>query len=381
MPTVFAPKLPAPVARSAFKDLLALAHEAGEGPCLVLDTATVRGQVWQFRQCLPNVEPHFAFKANPHREIARVLQEEGVFFEIASLGELQELLALGEHPANIFFSNPIKTPAAIKSAYAAGVQWFAIDGLDELYKVFAHAPTAKMYLRIEVDNTGSDWPLSGKFGATFGECLNIIDHAAMIGADLCGVTFHVGSQCHNPQNWRGGIESAKTLFAIMEKRGLTPRLLNIGGGFPVYLTTPVPALEEIAAVINDALLDFPWPVKLIAEPGRYLVAESGVMVCHVTGTATRSGKRWVYLDIGVFGGLMEACQGIAYTLLTEKTGAAVPTTLAGPTCDSMDVLWRDIPMPSDLKVGDAIVIHGAGAYTTAYASRFNGFELPAVIVL
>jgi ornithine decarboxylase len=381
MPTVFAPKLPAPVARSAFKDLLALAHEAGEGPCLVLDTATVRDQVWQFRQCLPNVEPHFAFKANPHREIARVLQEEGVFFEIASLGELQELLALGEHPANIFFSNPIKTPAAIKSAYAAGVQWFAIDGLDELYKVFAHAPTAKMYLRIEVDNTGSDWPLSGKFGATFGECLNIIDHAAMIGADLCGVTFHVGSQCHNPQNWRGGIESAKTLFAIMEKRGLTPRLLNIGGGFPVYLTTPVPALEEIAAVINDALLDFPWPVKLIAEPGRYLVAESGVMVCHVTGTATRAGKRWVYLDIGVFGGLMEACQGIAYTLLTEKTGAAVPTTLAGPTCDSMDVLWRDIPMPSDLKVGDAIVIHGAGAYTTAYASRFNGFELPAVIVL
>ena len=381
MPTVFAPKLPAPVARSAFKDLLALAHEAGEGPCLVLDTATVRDQVWQFRQCLPNVEPHFAFKANPHREIARVLQEEGVFFEIASLGELQELLALGEHPANIFFSNPIKTPAAIKSAYAAGVQWFAIDGLDELYKVFAHAPTAKMYLRIEVDNTGSDWPLSGKFGATFGECLNIIDHAAMIGADLCGVTFHVGSQCHNPQNWRGGIESAKTLFAIMEKRGLTPRLLNIGGGFPVYLTTPVPALEEIATVINDALLDFPWPVKLIAEPGRYLVAESGVMVCHVTGTATRAGKRWVYLDIGVFGGLMEACQGIAYTLLTEKTGAAVPTTVAGPTCDSMDVLWRDIPMPSDLKVGDAIVIHGAGAYTTAYASRFNGFELPAVIVL
>lgn len=379
MPTVFAPALP--LAKAALNDVIALAHEASDGPCLLLDTAVIRNKARLFREHLPSVEPHFAYKANPHREVVKTLQEEGVFFEIASLGELEELLALGENAANIFFSNPIKTPRAIETACAAGVEWFAIDCLDELYKVFAHAPMASMYLRIEVDNTGSDWPLSGKFGATFDECLTIIDHASMIGAKLCGITFHVGSQCHNPENWRKGIESAKTFFAIMEKRGLTPRLLNLGGGFPVPLNTPVPDIAEIAKVINDALTDFPWPVKLIAEPGRYLVAEAGMMVCHVVGTANRSGKRWVYLDMGVFGGLMEACQGITYNLLTEKTGAKVPTTLAGPTCDSMDVLWRDLPMPFDLKTGDVIVIPGTGAYTTAYASRFNGFQLPEVVVL
>jgi ornithine decarboxylase len=160
-----------------------------------------------------------------------------------------------------------------------------------------------------------------------------------------------------------------------------PTLLNLGGGFPVPLASPVPDIAAIAAVIHDALSDFPWPVRLIAEPGRYLVAEAGMMVCHVVGTATRAGKRCIYLDIGVFGGLMEACQGIGYRLLTEKGGATVSTPLAGPTCDSMDVLWRDLPMPADLKVGDTLVIPGTGAYTTAYASRFNGFDLPAVVVL
>jgi ornithine decarboxylase len=241
-------------------------------------------------------------------------------------------------------------------------------------------PAASLYLRIATPNIGSDWPLSGKFGAGAAEAREIIATAAKLGADLAGVTFHAGSQCRNPENWRVGIEKARALFDAMARAGLKPRMLDVGGGFPVRHVKPIPSIEVIGEVVNEALRAFPEEVQVVAEPGRYLVSDAGYFVCRVLGTATRSGKRWMHWDAGLFGGVIETTEGLKYKIRTDRSGPDIAWNVAGPTCDSVDVVMRDEPLPSDLQEGDFIYIRNAGAYTTAYASGFNGFPLPEVRV-
>jgi ornithine decarboxylase len=349
-------------------------------PFLILDTAIVREKLRRFRAAMPRVRPHYAVKANPDRRVLKALVQEGAGFEIASTAELELLLALGVPAADVFFSNPMRSRETNAAAAAKGVRWFVVDSVDELRRVHGVDPTARMYLRIATPNIGSDWPLSGKFGAGAGETREIVATAAKLGADLAGVTFHAGSQCRNPENWRVGIEKARTVFDAMIKAGLKPRLLDIGGGFPVRHVKPIPSIEVIGEVINEALKAFPDEVRVIAEPGRYLVSDAGYFVCRVLGTATRSGKRWMHWDAGLFGGVIETTEGLKYKIRTDRSGPDVAWNVAGPTCDSVDVVMRDEPLPSDLQEGDFIYIRNAGAYTTAYASEFNGFPLPEVRV-
>jgi ornithine decarboxylase len=347
-------------------------------PFLILDTAIVREKVRRFRAAMPRVRPHYAVKANPDRRVLKVLVQEGCGFEIASIAELDLLLSLGVPAAEVFYSNPVKARESIAYAAAKGVEWFVIDSLDELRRVHEIAPQAKLYLRIATPNIGSDWPLSGKFGAGAGDAREIVAAAAKLGADLAGVTFHVGSQCRNPENWRVALEKARSLFDTMLKAGLRPRLLNIGGGFPVRHVKPIPSVEVIGAVVNEGLKAFPDEVQVIAEPGRYLVSDAGYFVCRVLGTAVRAGKRWMHWDAGLFGGVIESSEGLKYRIRTDRSGPDIPWTVGGPTCDSVDIVMRDEPLPSDLQEGDFVYIRNAGAYTTAYASQFNGFPLPEV---
>jgi ornithine decarboxylase len=349
-------------------------------PFLILDTAIVRGKVRRFRAAMPRVRPHYAVKANPDRRVLKVLAQEGCGFEIASIAELDLLLALGVPAAEVFYSNPVKSRESIAYAAARGVEWFVVDSADELRRVFETRRDAKIYLRIATPNIGSDWPLSGKFGAGAGDARDIVASAAKLGADLAGVTFHVGSQCRNPENWRVALEKARSLFDHMARTGLRPRLLNIGGGFPVRHVRPIPSIEVIGAVVNEGLKAFGEEVQVIAEPGRYLVSDAGYFVCRVLGTATRAGKRWMHWDAGLFGGVIESSEGLKYRIRTERSGPDVPWTVGGPTCDSVDIVMRDEPLPSDLQEGDFVYIRNAGAYTTAYASQFNGFPLPEVRV-
>jgi ornithine decarboxylase len=320
-------------------------------------------------------------KSNPDQRVLQVLKEEGVGFEIASIAELDQLLALGVPPAEIFYSNPMKSRAYVEYAVAKGVEWFVIDSVEELQKVHRASPTAKTYLRIYTTNVGSDWPLSGKFGAYESEIRDIIAEAARLGADLAGVTFHVGSQCLNPENWKVGLETTRAVFDQMLAAGLKPRLVNIGGGYPVTHTKDIPTIAEIGAVVNAGLAAFGDEVQVIGEPGRYLVSDAGYFVCRVVGTATREGKRWVYFDAGMFGGIIETTEGLKYNILTDRSGPEIIWTVAGPTCDSLDICTRDQALPQDLVEDDFIYIKNAGAYTTAYASTFNGFPLPDVIIL
>ena len=363
-----------------FETVRQAAQQSYARPFLILDTAIVRAKARRFRAAMPRVRPHYAVKANPHPRVLRALIEEGCGFEIASIAELDLLVSLGVRPQDVLYSNPMKPRASIAYAAAKGVEWFVVDSVDELRRVHETRADAKIYLRLATPNIGSDWPLSGKFGAGPGEAREIVLTAARLGADLAGVTFHAGSQCRNPENWRVGIEKARTLFDAMAKAGLRPRFLDIGGGFPVRHVKPIPSIEVIGGVVDEALKAFGPEVAVAAEPGRYLVSDAGYFVCRVIGTTTRAGKRWMHWDAGLFGGVIETTEGLKYRIRTDRSGPDVPWHVAGPTCDSVDVVMRDEPLPSDLQEGDFIYIRNAGAYTTAYASEFNGFPLPEVRV-
>ena len=364
-----------------FEKVRAAVKDGYDKPFLLIDSNIIREKTKRFTAALPRVRPHYAVKANPDPRVLKVLLEEGTGFEIASIAELDFLLSLGASAEEIFYSNPVKSRESITCAGAKGVQWYVIDSVEELKKIQSIKADARLYLRIDTPNIGSDWPLGGKFGAHASEVRDIIATAAKLKADLAGVAFHVGSQCRNPENWRVGIEKSRAIFDQMTKVGLNPRLLNIGGGFPVRHVKPIPAIEVIGEVVNRALDAFPPAVKVIAEPGRFLVSDAGYFVCRIMGTATRGSKRWMHLDAGLFGGIIETAEGLKYKVRTDRAGPDIPWNVAGPTCDSIDVVMRDEPLPSDLQEGDYIYLKNAGAYTTAYASNFNGFPLPEVRVI
>ena len=347
-------------------------------PFLLIDPEIIRAKYRRFRAAMPRVHTHYAVKANPDPRVVEILAKEGSDFEIASTAELDLLVSLGVKPSRVQYSNPVKARASIEYAASKGVVWFAFDSIEELRKIHSVAPHAKLYLRIDTPNIGSDWPLSGKFGAKLREVDAIIDAAAELGADLCGVTFHVGSQCRNAENWRVAIDNAKRIFCNMRLKGLVPKLLNIGGGFPVRLTKPIPSVEVIGTVVNESIADLGDDIRVVAEPGRYLVSDSACFVCRVIGASRRGDERWLYLDAGMFGGLLESTQGLQFELESDRKGALVPWHVAGPTCDSVDVLMKDQMLPEDLRDDDFIYFPNAGAYTTAYASTFNGFPLPDV---
>jgi ornithine decarboxylase len=350
-------------------------------PYLLGDLSIIDRKVARLRAALAGVIPYYAMKANPDRRVLEHVKSLGVRFEIASIHELDLLESIGVDPAGVIFSNPVKPDWAIASAWGRGVPTMVVDDLDEVEKVAKVSCDIRLCLRLETVNTGSDWPLTGKFGATASEAMEIIDHCASAGLNLIGLTFHVGSQCRNLDNWHAGIENAKLLIERMRAAGLSPGLLNLGGGFPIQHTRPMPTIEEIGVTVRKSLAGFGDEFTVMAEPGRYLVGDSCWMVTRVVGTATRKGHRWIYLDVGAFTGLAETLESFDYELLTERTGPERPMTVAGPTCDTADVLFQEKMLPEDLQAGDFVYIPNAGAYTTAYASTFNGFPLPHLELL
>jgi len=351
------------------------------GPFLILESRLLRAKVETFRAAMPRVRPHFAVKSNPNPRVLASLRDAGAGFEIASTTELETLLDLRVPAREIFYSNPIKSRASIAYALEHGVEWFVLDAVEELHKIFELAPEAKLCLRLFTPNDGSIYPLSGKFGAHELEAAQIISEAARVGANLAGASYHVGSQCSEVESWRIGLRAARDAFDRMDSIGLAPRLLNLGGGFPVDMGHPVPSISEIGAAINEELGAFQPEVQVIAEPGRYLVGDTGWFVCRVIGTSTRKGQRWLYLDAGTHGGLTELTDDFALTVRTDRSGPMISWTVAGPTCDGRDVCVHNQPLPADLQEGDLVYVEKAGAYTNAMASTFNGFPPPAVIVV
>jgi ornithine decarboxylase len=351
-------------------------------PVLLLDRASLRRAYHNLRAALPTADCYYAVKANPHPTVLATFAALGAGFEVSSQAELRAVQALGVGADRIISSNPVKTIPFIQAAAAAGIDRFAADSRAEIIKLAHHAPGSRVYIRLTVDNSGSEWPLSKKYGASAADAVQLLREARAFGLRPFGLTFHVGSQCLDRASWAGALRLCHEIWGELAADGIALQMLSLGGGFPVRHTRPVPSIEEIARDTLQVVHSlFPSDkVELTVEPGRALVGEAGLLVASVIGKAARGNERWLYLDAGVFNALMEAIEGFRYELRTERGGPPRRYTLAGPSCDSVDTIATDVLLP-ELSVGDRLYFLHAGAYTLSYASSFNGFEPPEVVVL
>ena len=354
-----------------------------DAPCLVVDLDVVRENYHAFAKALPDTRVFYAVKANPAPEVLKLLAGLGSCFDTASVAEIEMVLAAGATPDRISYGNTIKKERDIARARALGVDLYAVDCAAEVEKVARAAPGARVFCRILSDCVGAEWPLSRKFGCEPSMAVDVLEHAHRLGLVAHGVSFHVGSQQPNTGAWDRALASAAAVFRECGERGLQLAMVNLGGGFPTRYLKNVPTVKTYGSAIFRALRrHFGNRIpETIIEPGRGMVGNAGIIEAEVVLVSRKSESedvRWVYLDIGKFGGLAEtADEMIRYPIRTPRDGdATAPCVLAGPTCDLVDVLYEKNPydLPVSLEIGDKVLIEGAGAYTATYASvAFNGF--------
>jgi len=367
-----------------FKTLRYLDKEGIETPFLLIDKDKVREKASLIGRHIKKSRVFYAVKANPDIEILRYLNKLNMNFEIASEGELEILTSIGVKPSRIISSNPVKSLKFLRKAASYGVHSVSFDSSDEVDKLAEFIPHGNVYVRLSVPNEGSEWPLSKKFGVELDEAVHLLSYARDKGLNPVGVTFHVGSQCTNIYNWNIALDKAKTLWDLAKKKGIRLKLLNIGGGYPIRYTKNVIGIEAIEKNVNSLIFErFPRDIEVHIEPGRAVVGDAGIFVTTVIGKAKRDDEDWVYLDVGVFNGLMESVGGIKYSYLVEshkQTRTRKQWTVAGPSCDSFDVIDKNVTLPEP-QVGSLMLILSSGAYTVSYASEFNGFSIPRTILI
>ena len=361
-----------------------LATRRPEGPCLVVDLDVVADNFRAFEKALPDSKIYYAVKANPAPEVLRLLAGLGSSFDTASVAEVEMAMDAGAPASRISFGNTIKKERDIARAYGLGIRLFAVDCVEEVEKIARVAPEARVFCRVLTDGEGAEWPLSRKFGCAPAMAVDVLRHAKALGLDSYGVSFHVGSQQTDLGAWDRALGDAKTVFETLAEEGIVLKMVNMGGGFPTRYLKDVPVAQAYGRAIFAALRKhFGNRIpETIIEPGRGMVGNAGVIKSEVVLISKKSADdkvRWVFLDIGKFGGLAETMdEAIRYPIVTRHDGGEVaPCVLAGPTCDSADVLYEKTPypLPLSLTIGDEVLIEGTGAYTTTYASvAFNGFE-------
>jgi ornithine decarboxylase len=364
-----------------------LASNTPPTPFVVVDVDRVEQRYHELRSAVPAAHVYYAVKANPGRPILERLHALGSSFDVASPTEIDACRAIGVPAERISYGNTIKKRSDIAYATAAGVRRFTIDCAEELGKVAELAPGSSVCVRLFHDCGGADWPLSRKFGCGPADVERLLVAATQAGLE-CGVSFHVGSQQRDVTAWFDTLAVVAGVFARARAAGARPTFLNLGGGFPGTYRDPVPAIARYGEAVSAALRHwFPealtphGPMEVMIEPGRYLVADAGVLRSEVVLVSTRAVdelERWVYLDCGRFHGLAETMdEAIRYRLRTSRDGDTTsPAVIAGPTCDSADVLYTKsgYELPITLRDGDTVDVLSAGAYTTTYSSvGFNGF--------
>ena len=366
-----------------FKVAQFLADHQPATPCLVLDVDRVEANFRALSDALPLARIYYAVKANPAVPILERLVGLNSFFDAASIEEVEACLSAGARPAAISFGNTIKKVSAIRRAHEVGVSMFAFDSEEELLKLAQHAPGARVYCRILVENEGADWPLSRKFGTTLDSAKALMLQATDLGLDPYGLSFHVGSQQTTTRAYEVAISKVAMLFTDLTEAGVKLRMMNLGGGFPTRYREDVPEIDQFGHAIMGAMTahfgnNLP---EMVIEPGRFVVGDAGVVSAEVVLVSRRDKNdpvRWVYLDIGRFGGLAETeGEAIKYKIVTQHDGTPTgPVAIAGPTCDGADILYEksNYRLPLALASGDRVELLSTGAYVTTYASqRFNGF--------
>ncbi|HEX2788799.1 MAG TPA: type III PLP-dependent enzyme [Steroidobacteraceae bacterium] len=359
-----------------------LVREFGS-PLLIVDCARVRAQYRKLRQALPGVDLHYALKPLPHAAVVRTIVEQGGWLDLATTGEVQLMQALDVDPKRCIHTHPIKRPRDIRNALEFGVRTFVADNADEVRKFKPYGERAALLLRVSFRNPGAVCDLSRKFGCDPEDALALARLAASIGVDVLGFSFHVGSQAADALKHVEAIEACTQLLATARRARLgTLDTLDIGGGFPIDYLQHAVDIRPFCAPIRAALARLPKRVRVIAEPGRYIAGPAAIGVATVMGRARREGHWWYYLDDGLYGSYSGQLYDHArYPVEALRQGEPqLPSVLAGPTCDSIDVIAENLMLPQ-LKAGDLIVGRAMGAYTWASASEFNFFPKATVVAV
>ena len=352
-------------------------------PLALIKRSRLQWAVERFKRLLPRVKPYYAIKANPHPDILQTFVSLGMGFDVASLQEIDMCLKAGATPESLIFANTIKRREALQYAVQKKVRTMTFDSGYELNKIAKFAPGARVLVRIKVPNVGSLVELSLKFGVDPADAMPLLIKAKQLGLDPVGVSFHVGSQCTHVENFVEAFEMASIILNDSRLKGLPMRILDIGGGFPIrhFDHERQDPFEQMAPTLNREINRlFDSSVELIAEPGRSFVGPAVTLVTRVIGKAIRENKHWYYLDDGVYGGfsgiVFDHCK---YQFKVFKRGETQISTLAGPTCDSFDIIARSEELP-ELEIDDIVYVENIGAYSVASATYFNGFP-PAKCVM
>ncbi|WP_277372773.1 type III PLP-dependent enzyme [Pseudomonas sp. AA-38] len=370
-------------APATFQRMKAFADQH-DTPFVVIDRKIIADAYDQLGTCFPFAKTYYAVKANPAIEIIELLRDKGSSFDIASIYELDKVMGAGVGPERISYGNTIKKARDIRYFYEKGVRLFATDSEADLRNIAKAAPGSKVYVRILTEgSTSADWPLSRKFGCQPDMALDLLILAKQLGLVPYGISFHVGSQQRDIDVWDAAIAKVKVIFErLKEEDGITLQMINMGGGFPANYIQRTNDLETYAAEITRFLKeDFGDELpEIILEPGRSLIANAGVLVSEVVLVARKSRtavERWVYADVGKFSGLIETMdEAIKFPIWTEKKGEMEEVVIAGPTCDSADIMYENYKygLPLNLASGDRLYWLSTGAYTTSYSAvEFNGF--------
>lgn len=352
-----------------------------ETPFLLTDLSIAKERVERLKKLLPRVEIYYAIKSNNDRKLLQTIDGLVAGYDIASAGEYRQLRELGVEPARILYSNPVKVPSHIVETYKGGVNCYAVDSLHEIEKLMQLAPRSTVNLRLKTPDYGSKFPLSSKFGLDASHAVAYATVAQDAGLQVKGLTFHVGSQSENALSWEAAIKMCSELIKEMAQKGINIEFVDLGGGLPAVYEDIAPNVNDAVKVINRALEEYISPnIRILIEPGRYISANTSVLVTSIIGREHRTGTDWLYLDMGVFQGLIEPLEipGWKYPIFTDKSrrGYKKSYVLTGPSCDAYDTLGSDYALPSELNVGDRLYIGAAGAYSLVYGSTFNGFEIP-----
>jgi ornithine decarboxylase len=352
-------------------------------PLMVVDCEQVRRQYRALRAALPGVDLHYALKPLPHASVVATLRDEGAFFDLATTGEVELVKAQGIGPERCIHTHPIKRDSDIRDALRFGVTTFVVDNPDEIRKFVRYRKRAELLIRVCFRSPSAVCDLSKKFGCEPAAVLGLIEQARRLGVRVRGLSFHVGSQAADPSKYIEAIQACTNIIAEALLAGL-PSLdvLDIGGGFPAPYTDAVMPIDEFCAPIREALTKLPKHVRIIAEPGRFIAAPAAIAVSTVMGKARRDGRWWYYLDDGLYGSYSgQLFDHARYPVAALRDGGELfESVLAGPTCDSIDVIDDNISLP-ELEVGDLVVGRMMGAYTWASATDFNFFKRAKVVVM
>jgi len=369
------------ISRDDFKKIKKFSHDK-ETPFLIIDLQKIERSYDELVKHMPFAKIHYAVKANPMDEVVLTLKNKGSNFDAATVYELNQLLRLGVEPERMSYGNTIKKEKDIAYAYEKGIRLFVSDSESDLKKLAKNAPGSKIFFRILTESDGADWPLSRKFGAHPDIIYKLILETKKLGLEPYGLSFHVGSQQRDIGQWDNAISKCKYLFQAVAEKGIHLKMINLGGGFPAKYHEKTHDLETYAKEIRRFLLeDFGEKLpEIIIEPGRSMVANAGIIVSEVVMISKKARfnqYKWVYLDIGKFGGLIETLdECIKYPIFCDKKGCAEEVILAGPTCDSMDILYEQhkYSFPHTMKEGNRVYIFTTGAYTQSCSCvGFNGF--------